>query len=778
MAISASAGVLFNLGGRAGGRVFAPLSGCRRGCGPPGRTLGVLLVVCCLLATPAFLSAYGSSITPRQLNDEGDYFACVDLMKAGDWGRAAVLLAGLLSRQDDGPRRNAARFMLGVAYLEAGRLTEAQAPLTAALQDFPDLGDICLYYLYRLRLAEEDYTGALAALNSIGQNYPASPLNRNLPVDVVNCLLAGGRCREAQLILSNLLQAEPDHPQTAELTLLSGKALEECGEKKQAVEIYSRIVHEHRFGAETFEAKKRFDELYYSKVEMLQSPLWLDESRDWAMRLAQAAQYEQAVKVRSAIVDFLRRNSYQQEELLVAGKQLAYARYQARDYPGAIAAYDNLLAAGDLLDRRELLYWKARALARLGLEDQALPILTTLSTGPTQQNLTRQSRYHRGLLFFETGKYLLAEQVFSAYLEEYPNDQSTRNVRWYRAWCLLRTGQTDRAIDDLVKLKPAAKGDDLQRIRYWAARAHLLSGRGDTAKNILGEIYQKWPTTYYGLASYRTLVSLGLSPTPPKQLVTPDRSGLPPLPRLDPATLSGKPYYPALDRAIRLLEMGLVGDAARELSLVYQDLDSDPRVRAEMARLLGQTGSIHRSLRLTFGLKKYLTDYRTGPGLDPSRLLFPLAYRESVQRQAADTGLSPWLIWSVMRQESRFDPGVESSVGARGLMQIMPQTGRRLAADLGDPDFEVFRLAEPELNIRYGASYLKWLWDRYDGRAALAVAAYNAGENAVDRWIRKLGDDPEEFFIEEIPYSETRRYVREVLLNITMYELIYEGAAD
>jgi soluble lytic murein transglycosylase len=159
------------------------------------------------------------------------------------------------------------------------------------------------------------------------------------------------------------------------------------------------------------------------------------------------------------------------------------------------------------------------------------------------------------------------------------------------------------------------------------------------------------------------------------------------------------------------------------------------------------------------------------------RLTYPTAFRELVEEAARDRNLSPALVWAVIRQESRFKADARSPVGARGLMQIMPKTGARIAGELGASDFAPEQLADPRTNVRFGVHYLRTLHDRYDDRSALAFAAYNAGEEAVDRWIRTLGDAPTEVFIEEIPYSETRKYVKEVSKNLALYGLIY-GRSD
>ncbi len=133
--------------------------------------------------------------------------------------------------------------------------------------------------------------------------------------------------------------------------------------------------------------------------------------------------------------------------------------------------------------------------------------------------------------------------------------------------------------------------------------------------------------------------------------------------------------------------------------------------------------------------------------------------------------LDPLLLASVMRTESGFSREATSYVGAIGLMQIMPHTGARLAVLLGDDNFSLEYLRDPYVNIAYGAFYLKKLLGRYQGNIPLAVAAYNAGPTAVDRWLKLSNSVEIDEFVEMIPYQETRRYVKKVVASLSQYWL-------
>jgi soluble lytic murein transglycosylase len=158
-------------------------------------------------------------------------------------------------------------------------------------------------------------------------------------------------------------------------------------------------------------------------------------------------------------------------------------------------------------------------------------------------------------------------------------------------------------------------------------------------------------------------------------------------------------------------------------------------------------------------------------------LRFPLGYMPQVQNNADRYRLGPAMVLGLMRQESMLDSNALSSAGARGLMQLMPKTGRQIARELKEPWSSETSLFDPDVNISYGTYYYKSLLNRYNGHAALATAAYNAGPARVAKWLPQGEAMAADIWIETIPYKETRKYVISVLSYIIIYQhRIREGA--
>jgi soluble lytic murein transglycosylase len=153
----------------------------------------------------------------------------------------------------------------------------------------------------------------------------------------------------------------------------------------------------------------------------------------------------------------------------------------------------------------------------------------------------------------------------------------------------------------------------------------------------------------------------------------------------------------------------------------------------------------------------------SGLGSDVAKeLTLPLRHDDIIRQQARDKNLDPALIAAVIYEESRFRDQT-SRAGARGLMQITPQTADAIAKHSGGTRFKQEDLADPQINISYGAYYLRLLINRYDGNETLAIAAYNAGSGNVDKWVAGAGGLDEFKSVEHIPFPETRAYVENVM---------------
>lgn len=159
---------------------------------------------------------------------------------------------------------------------------------------------------------------------------------------------------------------------------------------------------------------------------------------------------------------------------------------------------------------------------------------------------------------------------------------------------------------------------------------------------------------------------------------------------------------------------------------------------------------------------------------DLLKIVYPIYYESLVFEAAVENGLDPYLLVSVMYVESKFNAEAVSSQGARGLMQIMPQTGQWIAKTLDDTDFEVDDLYKPEVNIKYSSWYLARLKEEFNNRLPVVLAAYNGGQGNVGQWLEDEKWDGKHENLTNIPFTETRGYVKKVMRIHHRYKYIYD----
>ena len=194
----------------------------------------------------------------------------------------------------------------------------------------------------------------------------------------------------------------------------------------------------------------------------------------------------------------------------------------------------------------------------------------------------------------------------------------------------------------------------------------------------------------------------------------------------------------------------------------------------ELARMAAERNKPSRAIRF---LKRYASGYVYTPIADAARefwmLAYPLPYRDVLENYSEQALLDPFLVAALVRQESEFDPQVVSRAGAYGLTQVLPSTGRELSRRLGIRGFRTSMLTDPGLNLRLGTAYLSRLLTQLEGRWEPTLAAYNAGKSRAVAW-QSRGEfrEPAEY-IETIPFTETRNYVKIVLRNADLYRRLY-----
>jgi tetratricopeptide (TPR) repeat protein len=438
---------------------------------------------------------------------------------------------------------------------------------------------------------------------------------------------------------------------------------------------------------------------------------------------------------------------------------------QAKEYDGLGFSRDKvLLATGRTLNQLERYTESARHYAEL-LRDYKNTRSGKLARERMQLSLHYARRYEEEIALlksFATRKTALAD-VWNLFWAQYLNRNDADAIA------------TSHKI--LTRARKTRNNKLTHRTHYWLARLYERSGAVEEAKREYERLTVEAATSHYSVLSRWRMKSLSdpegastaeLSPSPmftafvkAVENPAPDENAT-----ADSALLSrlGLSEFAKLLFGFRLPKR-IGGDSLLKFSKLAQD--------SERYKL----GITMIDPFVSEALSKGYSETKLQQSLQESRaawtVAFPRPYDTVVEPTASILGIGPGLIYSLVRTESLFNPEAVSNVGALGLMQIMPRTGLHIARLLADTTYATPMLAEENLNLVYGSWYMRRLIRYYRGNYLLAVAAYNAGPLAVDRWIRQNPVLELDEFLENIPYDQTYAYVPKIMSYMNIYSRLY-----
>ncbi|MCX7978511.1 MAG: transglycosylase SLT domain-containing protein [Bdellovibrionaceae bacterium] len=388
----------------------------------------------------------------------------------------------------------------------------------------------------------------------------------------------------------------------------------------------------------------------------------------------------------------------------------------------------------------------ARALWTEDRVSSAVEVLNKLENLLGERYPLDEVRFTLARIHEEKGELPKARRMYQEILTLWPQTQLADRLRWLMAWIDYKLGDYDLAISGFERIERETKSEvESFRALYWKARSLKKLKQDLKAQELLQELARKDQLGYYG-----ALAELE-SKAPPQSPST--QQDPPPL-----WTISGVEKQQAL-RIEWLISLGEKPSAIKALEEIPQPSSSTEQITLRLAHARARNYS-----PLFSYLSNLTADERNQLLRSYAHLLFPTHYLRLIQKASEETGIPTEYILSIIRQESAFDEKARSPADAYGLMQLLFPVAQKLAENTGMTLTSPEDLYKPEINIRLGAKELQNLRNRW-ANLTLVTASYNAAESAVRGWLktRKRNDILE--FIEEIPYEETRTYVKLVFRN-------------
>jgi soluble lytic murein transglycosylase len=651
----------------------------------------------------------------------------------------------------------AAYLALGHAYMLDHKYDDAASAYREASRSGKALDDYADYLGAQASLQGGHGADAYALLNNFAERHPGSIFNSDAPVLLANAYLQQLNPQAALKVLQPL----EDTPQGSHVGFryALGRAYQMSNDTARSAAIFRGIYLKQPLSFEAGQAR--------TQLVAMGVPLTAAERKAHADQLFNAKQYTAAsdeyhaiasnsaglsandldvLKIYSAVCDMkLKHISRKQVEALPettedsAALKLYMLAEISRNEDDE-AGHDALIA--QMIQRFPKSRWLEEALYSGG----NMYLL---------KHNAKQATYHYSML-----------------VKMFPQSTYAPSAHWRAAWMNYRLrnyAEAARLMDEQIQMYPA--GVEVSSALYWRARIYEDEEHNfGQAVNYYRTLATTYTNFYYANLARQRLKVLGDQPAVAPSPV------LSAVPQLDVPDLTGD--LPEND--IHLIKARLLANAALNEyigpEIQASETSSEWGALAE-AEIYASYGEYTRSVQSMkhSGISFYSLPVDQVPTLY-WHLLFPQRYWPDLVSESKKNGLDPYFVASLIRQESEFNAGAVSRANAYGLMQMIPSVGKSMAKKQKIRHFKTGDLLNAKTNLELGTMNLKQVLDRFGGQKEYALAAYNAGDTPVRRWMSSndYKDIPE--FVESIPYSETREYVQAILRNREMYRILYPGS--
>ncbi len=676
---------------------------------------------------------------------------------AGNLGTATDLLRRLDADALSASARQQADLLLGILLERQDRHDEAIPYLERAAVTYPLLADYALAYLATAHRSAARPADAAATLRRLLDQHPQSLFveraSRNLPRD----LLDAGDLPLAEEASGKYLATFPNETGRAEVWVTLGEVLLRAGRTERAEEILHRVWMELPGTPESLRAKEILDTIPTAR------PFSVEEQFQRARTLYQLGRYPEALV---ELAPFAAPGDPKESQ---ARLLLGIAAFRSRQYSQAVQWLEPLrdTAGGG---RAEILYWLGRGFGRVGDVVKFTEYMTLLANTAPQTRWAEEALYLQAQAAADDGEAAQARVYLTRLLREYPSTTWRDGARWLQGWLAYRDRDVKAALAAWDRLLVEEPGSRLKTpAQYWRGRTlELVKKPREAAEAYRKVLESAADRDYYWFRARDRLMRLGKK--------------LPPPPAITDAAGNRQARSDTLrtNKARALTTLGLEEEAVEEYTAQIRTHPEDRGGLAESCRVFLDLQRYDKAVWLAGQILRPVFIQQNG--LPPIRefwpCLYPLAYWPLVEEQARRLGLEPYLVTALIREESSFAPRAVSRAGARGLMQLMPHTAAQVARGNRFPFGSSALLEVPEVNVRLGTTYLAELLRDNGGSLTLTLAAYNAGSQQVRRWVERYGVTDEEEFTENIPYTETRNYVKRVLGSYQRYATLYAPRAE
>jgi soluble lytic murein transglycosylase len=639
----------------------------------------------------------------------------------------------------ESPQRS---FLLGVAALRLGREDEALPLLAEVEQKLPLVADYAALYQAEAMMKQKRYADATAKAVALARTYPGSQVVRRADKLAADSMFGAGDYRGALKAYQAFVEQFAAGGDSVDALFQSARCREEIGDKEGAAQVYRSVWLNNPTSAQAKQSRERLADLEKSGVKV--AGFAPQELFRRASSLYNRNEFTAALKALATIPTDGQPPGFASRVDFRTGM----TQYHLRNFKLAEKYFLRATVSPVADISSEARFWRAKSLERQDQDAKAYAIYMDLVGAGKHQEFSDDALNEAAGLRKNMGSFAEAARLFELLPKSFPESKLVPRATWEAAWC--RYLASDYAVA-AEAFKAQLKDDGVrEKALYWLARALENTANADAAvyyRQLLDEypagFYATWHRDRQGIADQRQ--PLG------------SRNALAELP-----LLSG------FEKPRLLAALGMMEEARAETAAARKRI-GDRKVSFQgLARIYLETGDYGSAIALFLQNRPIKWETASLPLWTAG---YPVAYSEQIRQQAAANGLSEGLVFALVRAESSFSPTIRSGAGAIGLMQLMPATARLTAGEKGH--FDPQRLVSPDCNLALGTKHLRELLKGFDGDVVYSIAAYNAGATAVERWKKSFKGLKKDEFIENIPYQETREYVKKVYASAATYRQLY-----
>ena len=674
------------------------------------------------------------------------------------------------------------RFAEGVTQLDQKAFLQAVQTFQALASEYRELPDYTQFFLAKAYIGAKQYQEALTELQAFRASFPNHPLQDDTLWLMANALVELKREADA-LPLYQELAARPSNIAKGDLLYKIGVTAATLNQSQIAVEAFHALLTTVPAHSQAKDAQKRLQIMLTAHPE-LKPVMNEDALLNYANTLLAAKQFPAAIAQYQA---FLQRYPAS-PRLSEAQIALADATLRAGKLKEGSSMAETLvkqLGATNPEMAAKALYTLGAAHWNADRNDEAQRVMERIVTQFKTTASCENALYVSGRIAQSKSSYLKAAEFYHSLAEQYPNGAFAEEAFWRAGWAYYQAQDHQSAAQmfsqELRAFPAGAYSEDGQ---YWLGRAHEGTNAIKEAVRVYQQLLQSSPYSYYALQANARLTQLRqpAPKLPARQGTSPELSDLVKQTgaSLPPDVLQVLPTR--VNTALELRAVNLSEYAKREIAWIQARADQTAPTSEEMrlmrlylfSRLYAQIGDYLSGIQLATQIESALQNGTVAQfPYELTRLLYPLEYWELITTYAAQNGLDPFFVAGIIRQESAFNPKALSYANARGLMQVIPETGKRVAKRIGLKNYTTAQLYDPAVNIQIGTAYLAELLKRFQGNQYRAIAAYNAGPQNTNKWWPAQGAYQNEEIVENISFRATKSYVKQVLRNQANYREFY-----